>query len=109
MAIHTESLFQEVDALTEVAEEWTVPTTEVWEVDSFQGAGAYLDDTTAALVWDYGGAAPVLIAATHGDTVARAIGFQVTGNGTKKLALVLTNDTNSGHVLGGRYEAKLIA
>jgi len=107
--IQVASKYQEVGALEEATEEWTPGSGEVWEVAHFQGSGAYLDDTTAAVVWDYGEAGAVIVAATHGDAEVHAVGYRITGDGSKVLAIVLTNDTDSAHVMGGRYEAKRIS
>jgi len=93
----------EVGALSEEHADAVIPDGESWTIRRFTGAGAYLDDTTVSLVWDYGGASPQILAATHGDAQVELLA-ELVGNGSKILALVLTNDTDSAHTLGGAWE-----
>ena len=102
------ALYEAVDALGEVSDEWTVPNTEVWEIQHFAGNGAFLDDAHVCLIWDYEGAGETIIRATHGDT-SQGLAHQVTGDGTKKLALVLLNDTEASRVLGATYRARQVS
>lgn len=108
--VQTQSIFKEVCPLGEDVESFVPGNGEIWEVTYFQGSGAYLDDTTVSLQWDFyetAGEAQI-IAATHGDAEHHSLGAQITGDGTKSLCVVLTNDTDSAHVLGGRFEARRI-
>lgn len=104
----TDSYYVEVAALTEVSSDTVVPNGETWEVMLFDGSAAYLDDTTVSIVWDYGGAGETILAATHGDVQDRTIVEQVTGDGVKKLSIVLTNDTSAARVLGAHWEAQKV-
>lgn len=104
MTIKAQEHFAEVATLTTDTDEWVVPTGEVWRIRSFQGSAAYVEDTSAQLVWDYG-VTDVLIRSTHGDA-AFGLDFEITGDGAKILAIVLDNQSANSQALGGSYEAK---
>lgn len=99
-----DSHFAEVEAYDSSAAETVIPNGETWVIRLFVGASARLDDTTSKLVWDYGGTEEIL-AATHGDG-SFVLGAELTGDGAKKLAIVLVNDTNAARVMGGQWEGE---
>lgn len=101
---HHDRFYKDVAAYDDAQSDTVVPDGETWEVVRFHGNGAYLDDTAAELWWDKGGSEEALLAATHGDA-DMLVEAMVTGNGTRKLSIILTNDTSSAHVLGGRWDA----
>lgn len=101
---HTDSFYRDVAAYDSEQSDTIVPDGVTWEVERFIGNGAYLDDTAAELWWDKGGSEEALLAATHGDAEI-PIETKVTGNGTRALSIVLTNDTPSAHTIGGRWDA----
>jgi hypothetical protein len=76
-----------------------------WEVVQFTGCGGQSVFTTAKLVWDFEGKSEEILAATHGDANCTLV-RQVVGDGKKRLALVLENNSEHDLVLGGRYEAR---
>jgi hypothetical protein len=97
--------YEEVPALGRVVKEQVPANGKTWELVRFVGSAAYLPDTRVKLVWDVGGAGEEVIASTHGDANLEMV-RQVVGDGTRKLALVLENDSLAARVLGGRYEAR---
>lgn len=99
--------YEDVAGYDEATSSTVVPNGETWRVVRFIGNGAYLDDTAAELWWDRGGAQEKLLAATHGDA-DMPIDEEVTGDGSRALTIVLTNDTSSAHVLGGRWDAEKV-
>jgi hypothetical protein len=101
---HNDRFYADVGAYGDAQSDIVVPDGKTWEVVRFLGNGAYLDDTAAELWWDKGGSEEILLAATHGDADI-LIEHQVTGNGARKLTILLTNDTSSAHVLGARWDA----
>ena len=103
MGPRNDSIYKEVASLDEDSSDSVIPSGEVWTIRKFVGAGAYLDDTIVSLIWDYGGAGEEMLASTHGDATIELL-KELTGDGTKKLSIVLTNDTNSAHVMGGQWE-----
>ncbi len=100
------SHYAAVAALGEESVNDVIPNGDTWVVRRFIGAGAFIDDAHVCLVWDQGGAGETILRATHGDMDLREIEHRLTGDGTKKLALVLTNDTNSERALGASWEGR---
>ena len=107
MATKEVSHYKSVATLTTDANEWVVPSGEVWFVEHFEGNAAFVEDTEVCLVWDYGGTEEI-IRATHGDAVWTP-GYAFTGNGTKKLAIVLDNQSANSQSMGGSYVCKQVS
>ncbi len=102
---HTASHFEDVAANSVITHETVLPDGAEWEVYEFTGAAAYLDNAEVRLVWDYEGAGETLLASTHGDGRVD-LAKKLVGDGTKKLAIVLSNATNGAHSLGCVWKAK---
>lgn len=102
-----DQFFAEVGALSESAQTMIIPDGEVWEIQKFVGAAAYDEGTKACLVWDYGGA-EVLLYSTHGDGSFSG-DDQLTGDGVKKVAICLVNDTASAQTLGGQFSGLVVS
>jgi hypothetical protein len=100
-----DSHYESVAALGSVVKDQVPANGKTWEIVRFVGSAAYLPETVVKLVWDLGGSAEEVIASTHGDANLELV-RQVAGDGTRKLALVLENDSLAARVLGGRYEAR---
>ena len=107
MSFKSDQLFADVNGNTVQTSETVVPVGETWEVQKFVGAGAYLSDVEVKLIWDYGGASPEILASTHGDANI-VMARQLVGDGVKKLALALENDTAAQHTVGGLWEGLVI-
>lgn len=105
MVDRSDNLYETVSALGRVVKDQVPASGKTWEIVRFVGSGAYLPTTAVKLVWDHGGAGEEVIAATHGDANVEMV-RQVVGDGAKKLAIVLENDSACAQVLGGRYEAR---
>ncbi len=105
MIDRSDSHYESVAALGRVTKDQVPASGKTWEVVRFAGSAAYSPETSVKLVWDLGGAGEEVIAATHGGANIELV-RQVVGDGTKKLALVLENDSLSARTLGGRYEAR---
>lgn len=95
-----------VSGLTEDYTEWTIPNGETWEIGEWWGSANPQTDCYVAIIWDYGGADD-LIALTHSEQ-RRRIDQQFTGDGSKKLAVVLKNFTLSAEALAGGFDYKVI-
>ena len=107
MSFIRDHCFKEVSAYTQSAKETLIPDGETWEIQLFVGSAAYLAETVVKLVWDFGGANAEVISSTHGDTTIPVVKTLV-GNGAKKLAIVLCNDSGNAQILGGAFEGKKI-
>ncbi len=105
MIERNDSHYESVAALGRVVKDQVPANGKIWEIVRFVGSAAYLPETGVKLVWDLGGSAEEVIASTHGDANLELV-RQVAGDGSKKLALVLENDSLAARVLGGRYEAR---
>lgn len=108
-AIRDDNFFVTVNPLTTTDKVQVVPNGETWAVSFFQGSAAYNESTTAKLVWDYQGAGEEVVASTHGDTQFSQLHRTVVGDGVKKLAIVLDNQTQALQALGGRYTATKVS
>ena len=108
MSFLSDHRFLEVAALTREIRDVVIPDTEVWEIQGFMGQAAYDPNIQVCLVWDRGGAGEKLIISTHGDLNTK-VNRQVTGDGVKKLAIVLDNLTNSASAIGARWTGKKIS
>ncbi len=105
MIERNDSHYEAVAALGRVVKDQAPAAGKTWEIVRFVGSAAYLPETTVKLVWDLGGPGEEVIASTHGDANLELV-RQVAGDGTKKLALVLENDSLSARIIGGRFEAR---
>ena len=81
-----------VSLLQEKCSTSIIPNGEIWEVQSWFGSANPGKDTHVCLVWDYDGAGEEIVAITY-TSEKRNIDRQFEGNGVKKLAIVLVNDT----------------
>ena len=99
--------YGDVAANSETEHDEVIPSGETWRLKLFTANGAYLDDTLVCLMWDRGGDDEELLAASHGDA-SIPMGKELVGDGAKKLTIVLTNDTSSAHVMGGRWDAEVV-
>ncbi len=100
----SDTLSKDVAAAGEEISDTVIPDGETWELTRFSGGAAYLDDTIVCLVWDRGGGGEEILACTHGDQNQPLVIDPLVGDGTKKLAIVLTNDTESSRIMTGAWE-----
>lgn len=93
----------------EKAEYLVIPNGEKWELTYWWGSANPSRDTHVAIIWDYDGNDPEILALTHGDIDNRGINIEITGDGVKKLAIVLRNDEALMiETLGAGYYYKVI-
>lgn len=97
-----QSYWKNVPALTEDSLEVIIPNGETWEVDSWVGSANPYRDTHVCLIWGYEQAGEEIIALTY-TSLKSEITKQFVGNGTKKLAIVLRNDSLSSERLGAEF------
>ncbi len=94
--------YEAVASGTAVTDDVIVPDGESWEIRTFTGNAAYVSDVAVCLVWDRGGSAEEVLAATHGDATI-TVGREITGDGTKKLSIMLDNQSSETHTIGAGY------
>lgn len=93
--------YSSVSGLATATDSYIVPSGKMLSVEEFGGNAATHPDTTVRIVWDYGGASPEILFATHGDMIRQPIGINVLGNGVKVIAIILVNDQAASTFLGG--------
>lgn len=86
----------------------TVPNTEVCAVVRFRANGAD-PSCYVSLIWDYGGGSEKVICSTKGDVDivfdSSISDYQFTGNGSKKMSIVIFNDNSAqSPIVGGSWE-----
>jgi hypothetical protein len=84
----------------------TIPAGQVWRILRVVGSADFTGDTFAAVVWDVGGANTVLFL-TYG-SLAVDVGIALTGDGSKKLGLLLKNTGSNTRDLWLAIEAERI-
>lgn len=107
MSFVSDQYFKEVSAYTQSAKETIISVGETWEIQLFIGSAAYLAETVVKLVWDFESVNAEVISSTHGDATIPVVKTLV-GNGSKKLAIVLCNESGTAQTLGGAFEGKRI-
>jgi hypothetical protein len=100
-----DSYYAEVSAGQEVYSYLTPGNGKEWEIKTFHADAPSSSDGWVALIWDYDGAGEEIITLTYTST-DRVLNRSITGDGTKKLAIVLHNGGSDNLVMGGEYDAK---
>lgn len=85
-----------------------IPNGDTWELDFFRGNAGYDANTSVAVVWDYEGVSPQIIVNTHGELEQSLDGAAFTGDGVKKLGLVLVNNLPDAIVLGAEVKGRKV-
>lgn len=97
----------EVTSLTESAMEIVIPNGETWEIVRWWGSANPSKDTHVCIVWDYDTVNDEIVALTH-TSEKRDVLREFTGDGTKKIAMVLVNDSLDTERLGGGFEYRVL-
>lgn len=90
-----------VAASSEEVKDYVPPNGEVINIYSFKADGQYTDGM-ASLVWDRGGQNEEIIWASTGAPLP--FEYEATGDGVKKLSLVLTNNHTSEVIMASYVE-----
>lgn len=99
--------YKEVSANTEDADTYVIPNGETWEIERWNGSANAYRETHVAIMWDYDATTPEIISITY-NSEKRHIQRQFVGDGSKKLAVVLVNDSPNAERLGGEFEYKVL-
>lgn len=106
MAINkNDSYFAAVPLSQEYASEQVPANGKTWIVDSIDFNAPSTDSGWVALIWDYQGSGEQILELTY-TSKTKAVNFVLEGDGSKKLALVLHNESLGTLVMGGSYTAK---
>lgn len=92
-----------VAASSTVTADWTPGAGESVKILSFAPSGSIDQKGVALLYWDYGGAGEALLWSSYGDTPVHGDAFwgPFSGDGVKKFAIVLKNDSLFSVFLSG--------
>ena len=100
--------YKTVDSLTEDADSIVIPNGEIWRISNWKGSANGNGNTHVCLIWDYEGSNEEIIALTYWSDSSE-IGILLEGDGSKKLAIVLRNDSLNNERLGAQYSAVRIS
>lgn len=93
--------YKEVAANTTDTDEYIPASGKVVYFKRFGGSGSSVPATIIKIIWDYGGTETLLFS-THGNFIDEpSEEVSITGDGTKKLTIVLINDQAESDALGG--------
>ena len=101
-------LFLNVAANSSETLDYTPPDGEVLIIVRAGGNSADNPDTNICVVWDPGGGSQEIIFSTYHDSVHDNIHKDFTGDGTKELRIVLTNDLSESSYLGGFVQGERV-
>ena len=101
------SYFDDVLSLQEKSSSEVIPNGSTIEVRRFVGAGVYDSNSFASLIWDYGGLNEEIIVFTSGDKEVQ-LNRKFTGDGIKRIAIVMTNGNISGIARLGAFAEYLM-
>ena len=100
--------YKAVSGNTEDYSAEVIPDGVTWEVVSWNGSANPNRDTHVCLIWDYDSENEEIFALTY-MSEKRDVNRQFTGDGTKKLAIVLVNDSGEAEKLGAGYIYQVVA
>ena len=105
MADKSRSHYKVVAPNTISTNEVVIPNGETWEIDHCILSASPVKDTRVSIIFDYGEAGAQILFMTR-STLSHDQIKEVTGDGVKKLAIVLTNNDSSSTFLGGEFGAR---
>lgn len=94
-----------VSAGTEVSSEQIPANGAEWEITYIEADAPSSSDGWVSIIWDYGGVGEQPLFLTY-TSKAKRTGISVVGDGVKKLAIVLHNESASSLFMSGAYEAR---
>lgn len=99
----------EVSATTDIAETHTPANLEIVSFHNFWGNSAHTPNAVISVIWDYEGTGEEILWSTKGTIEQEDISFipPKTGDGTKKIALVLSNSSSGPLILSGRLTLEI--
>lgn len=98
MAKTNRRFYRDVSFASALADEF-IPPSGTYYISQMGGNAGLSPLTSVAIIWDYGGTEEILFV-THGDAV-HIVDIEFEADGSKKLAILLTNDQGTNDYLGG--------
>lgn len=106
MAKVNERFYGCVPANTSISQAYTPANNTFLSIDEVGGSAGIIIDTSVQIWWDKGGAEEDLIFSSHGDSIQHEIGVKKTGDGIKKVEIILTNDLGQQDCIGGYFKGE---
>jgi len=85
-----------------------IPNGETYQFIRFYGNASESPNTIVCIFWDKDGLDEDLLFTTHNDSILDKTSIEKTGNGVKKITIVLKNDLLQDEWLGAAWEAIIV-
>lgn len=106
MAIRKDkSFYKSVPMLEEHYDEVVPEDGKEWIIESMEGVAPSSSEGYVALVWDYEGDNEEMLFLTY-TSDSKILNRVIVGDGVKRLAVVLHNESGTTLAMGGSYKAK---
>lgn len=92
-------LYKTVSSYSSETIDYTVGSSKTLAILEMGGDAVFDRDIKVEIIWDATGT-PEKIFATHGSTLQKSL-LELSGDGTKKIRIKLTNDSSSSETIGG--------
>jgi hypothetical protein len=96
-------LYKQVSSYSNETLDYTVPNNITLVFEAFGGDSSRDNDIKVEIWWDKTGAQEEILFSTHGDVAAQRTIKEVSGNGTRKVQIRLTNDTATAETIGAYW------
>lgn len=107
MADKSERYYKSVAKFTEDSHDVVIPDGETWTLQEWTASISDNRKTFATVVWDYQGGSEEIITVAYSSTSSEQIGMDITGDGIKKLSIVLVNDSSNDEIIGASFCARM--
>lgn len=107
MADKSERYYKSVAKFTEDSHDVVIPDGETWTLQEWTASVSDGRKTFASIIWDYQGTSQEIISVAYSSVPTEKIGIDITGDGVKKLSIVLVNDSSSDEIIGASFCARL--
>jgi len=100
-----DSKYAVIPPLEEHSQEQIPPDGKEWLIESVEGVAPNSSEGWVALIWDYEGENEEILFLTYASN-SKTINKIIVGDGVKRLAIVLHNESGADLAMGGEYKAK---
>jgi len=104
----TDRSFVQVTASSQSEKDHVIPNGVTYEFTKIYGQSSVSPDTIVCVFWDKDGDEQNLLFTTHGEGHIDMPRVQVTGDGVKKVKIILGNDLTQAEWLGAAWEAIIV-
>ena len=104
----TDRSFVKVTASSQEEKDHIIPDGVTYEFTKLYGQASISPETIICVFWDKDGDEEDLLFTSHGDGLIDMPRIKKTGNGVKKIKIILGNDLTQGEWLGAGWEAIIL-